>query len=68
MNDLIRRSTVHFDVDRELHLAEKLIAQAAAPPMSTSRWTACSLRRAVTSRQRRLAGRTSGTSSGCWAR
>ena len=40
MNDLIRRSTVHFDVDAELHLAEKLIAQAAAPPASASRWTA----------------------------
>jgi hypothetical protein len=39
MKDLIRRSTVHFDVDGSLHLAEKLIAQAAAPPASTSRWT-----------------------------
>jgi hypothetical protein len=39
MNDLIRRSTVHFDVDKELYLADKLIAQAAAPAMSTSRWT-----------------------------
>jgi hypothetical protein len=39
MRDLVRRSTVHFDVDGSLHLADKLIAQAAAPSLSASQWT-----------------------------